>query len=63
MEWCAGDGVWPWVSCACGSAAGMTPFTSLTATIGRKRMNRRNSVKKRPNVPTKVEMSTMVGRK
>src|SRR6516164_1818092 len=45
----------------CGSASGKTLFTSDIATIGRNRMNSRNSVIKMPWEPMKVNTSTQVG--
>ena len=45
----------------CGLACGSTVLTSAVATIGRKRTNRQNSVKKRPKLPSRHEMSQIVG--
>src|SRR5207249_1185950 len=52
----------PFTNGLCGSACGVTPLTSETAIIGRKRMNNRKHVKNNPNVPMNVQMSTHVGR-
>ena len=46
----------PW-----GSACGVTALISAIGIIGRKRMKRRNSTEKTPNVPKNVKMSTIVG--
>jgi hypothetical protein len=40
-----------------------TVLTSAVATIGRKRTNRQNIVKKSPKLPSRHEMSQIVGRK
>jgi len=45
----------------CGSACGRTVFTSAVATIGRKRTNRQNIVKKSPKLPIRHETSHIVG--
>src|SRR4029079_15553526 len=49
--------------CQCGSACGRTVLTSAVATIGRKRTNRQNIVKKRPKLPSRHDTSQIVGRK
>src|SRR4030095_13843445 len=57
---------WPLVSCSappcpCGSACGSTVLTSAVATIGRKRTNRQNIVKKSPKLPSRHDTSHTVG--
>jgi hypothetical protein len=44
-----------------GSACGRTVLTSAVATIGTKRTNRQNIVKNNPKLPSKHEMSQIVG--
>ena len=45
----------------CGSACGVTAFTSETGIIGRNRTNSRYNMKNAPSVPRKMPASTHVG--